>query len=146
MQLQSIDIDFDIHKLIEAERKSFDEPPHVALRRLLGLQEDEKVLVESTREDVGEGMPFVEDGVHVPHGSWARMKYQRGKQVYDGRFLNGKLVVNGQSFPSLSAAANACAITKSGGKTSLNGWLYWEVKFPGESRWRALDDMRPKKK
>lgn len=52
------------------------------------------------------------------------------------------LVVNGQSFDALSAAADALAVTKDGKKPSLNGWLYWKVKFPGESKWRSLNDMR----
>ena len=36
-QFRQIDIDWDIHKVIEAERSSFDEPSYVALRRLLKL-------------------------------------------------------------------------------------------------------------
>lgn len=134
----------DIHKLIEGERKSFDEPQYLALRRLLKLPPPQPDHRRKTQpEDVGEGVPFVEDGVQVPHGLLARMKYQRGKQLYEGRFLNGKLVVDGQSFSALSPAASACAVTKAGGKTSLNGWLYWEAKFPGESHWRTLSEMRP---
>ena len=35
--MEKIEIDWDIHKLIEAERKGFDEPQYVALRRLLKL-------------------------------------------------------------------------------------------------------------
>lgn len=70
------------------------------------------------------------------------MKYDRGAQVYEGQFLNGQLVVNGERFSSLSAAANALAVTKDGRKTSLNGWNYWQAKFPGEAAWRSLKDMR----
>lgn len=140
MHLQSIEIDFEIHKLIEAERQAFDEPPYIALRRLLKLP---TVAPDATGEKISEqGIPFVEDGVSIPHGSLARMEYQRGKQVYEGRFLNGKLVVNGQSFSALSPAASAVAVTKKGEKTSLNGWLYWQAKFPNESRWRSLGAMR----
>lgn len=138
MNLQKMDIDFDIHKLIESERQSFEEPPYIALRRLLNLPE----LDDSVGASIGDGVPFVEDGVTIPHGSIARMEYQRGKQVFEGRFLNGNLVVNGQSFSALSAAASALAVTKKGGKTSLNGWLYWKAKFPNEAKWRSLDQMR----
>lgn len=140
MQLRSIDIDFDIHKAIEAERQSFDEPPFAALRRLLGLP-----IAEDVAEPVieqGSGRPFIEDGVTVPHGSEARMEYQRGAQVYEGRFLEGMLVVNGESHSSLSSAAKAVAVTKDGTRPSLNGWLYWKAKFPGEAHWRSLHDMR----
>jgi hypothetical protein len=71
------------------------------------------------------------------------MEYGRGSQVYEGQFLNGRLVVNGQKFETLSAAAKALAVTKEGKKaTSLDGWLYWKVKLPGEMEWRSLGDMR----
>ncbi len=139
MKLATIDIDFDIHKLIEAERKSFEEPPFHALRRLLGLGAVPAATVDETPPD---GRPWRDGPVEVPHGSGARMMYDRGRQVYEGKFLDGKLVVNGQEFTSLSSAAQALAVTKSGSSTFLNGWLYWEAKFPGETKWRRLDDLR----
>lgn len=141
-QLQRIEIDWDIHKLIEAERKSFDEPPYVALRRLLKLP-PLKEATTAAAGTVAAGRPWIDSGVSVPHGSLARMEYGRGSQVYEGQFLNGKLVVQGgQAFESLSSAADALAHTKDGKKPSLNGWLYWKVKFPGETRWRSLNEMR----
>jgi len=140
--LQSIEVDWDIHKMIETERRSFDEPQYVALRRLLKLP----ALNASPEQDAGSGAPWVENGVEVPHGSLARMEYLRGSQVYEGRFLNGKLVVNGKAYESLSAAASALAKTSDGSQPSLNGWLYWKAKFPGETAWRSLGDMRRLKK
>ena len=140
-QLKSIEVDWDIYKMVEMERRSFEEPHFVALRRLLKLP-----IVSTTAEpEVAQGRPWVEDGVEVPHGSLARMEYLRGSQIYEGRFLNGKLVVNGRSFEALSAAASALAQTKHGSKPSLNGWLYWKAKFPGEATWRSLADMRKAK-
>lgn len=139
-QLQKIEIDWDIHKLIEAERSSFDEPPYVALRRLLKLPP--KPTAAPGDQEGRSGLAWSDSGVTVPHGSLARMEYNRGTQVYEGQFLDGKLVVNGQSFGTLSAAADALAVTKDGKKTSLNGWNYWKVKFPGETNWRSLKDMR----
>ena len=138
--LKTIEIDFDIHKLIEVERRGFDEPPHIALRRLLSLPETQETLVSNDAQP--DGLPFVQDGVVIPHGSLARMEYLRGSQVYEGRFLDGRLIVNGTAYSSLSAAAIACAVTKDGTKPSLNGWLYWKAKFPGESKWRNLNEMR----
>lgn len=139
--LQSIEVDWDIYKMVETERRSFDEPHYVALRRLLRLPAP-KAPPEPEAES---GRPWVEDGVEVPHGSLARMEYLRGSQVYEGRFLNGRLVVNGKSYVSLSAAASALAMTKDGSKPSLNGWLYWKVKFPGETVWRSLAALRGQK-
>ena len=141
MNLKTIEIDFDIHKLIEAERRSFDEPEYVALRRLLGLPEAKQAEIED--EVVSrEGLPFVEDGVSILHGSDARMRYLRSTQLYEGKFLDGKLVVDGKAYPTLSAAASDLARTKDGKKTSLNGWLYWEVRAPGTAKWRAMKDLR----
>ena len=145
MSLRTIEIDFDIHKLIEAERRGFDEPEHVALRRLLRLPEVKAPLGKS--EGAGEeGLPFVEDGVSVAHGSDARMRYLRNTQLYQGKFLHGMLVVDGTAYPTLSAAASDLARTKEGNKTSLNGWLYWEVRSPGSTRWRAMKDLREQAK
>lgn len=144
--LQKIEIDFDIHKLIEGERSSFAEPPYVALRRLLKLPALTAAPAPQTPAASSSGLPFVSDGVTVPHGSLARMEYDWGAQVYEGQFLNGKLVVNDRKFDSLSAAANAVAITRKGKDTSLNGWNYWQAKFPGESKWRQLSEMRKARK
>ncbi|HMO09728.1 MAG TPA: hypothetical protein PKD10_19095 [Paracoccaceae bacterium] len=150
MQFRQIEVDFDIHQMIELERRGFDEPPYRALRRLLKLNDkvDERgETVLKTRNPPPNkteihGKPFVEDGVSIPHGSLARMEYLRGSQVYEGQFLDGKLVVNGVSYKSLSAAASDLALTKNGEKTSLNGWLYWQVKFPGETEWKRASALR----
>lgn len=140
LALRTIEIDWEIHQLIEAERRGFDEPPHLALRRLLKLPD----LVSSPEgpPDGGTGKPWTEEGVEIPHGSLAQMKYLRGKQVYEGKFLDGKLVVNGRSYLSLSSAASAFAKTKDGSNPQLNGWLYWKVKLPGEAQWKLADDLR----
>ena len=136
MTLSKIEIDFDIHKLIETERRSFDEPPFVALRRLLRLP-DIKPSVEHTKiASIGGGQAWSDSGVEVPHGSLARMKYNYGRERYEGQFLDGLLVVNGQKYRSLSTAASELA-----GK-SLNGWLYWETQFPGTAVWQRLGDLR----
>ena len=146
MNLRTIEIDWDIHKLIESERRGFDEPSYCALRRLLGLSDIANAPeTDSHPIDAGTvalGIPWSEDGVRIPHGSLARMKYNYGRQTYEGKFWNGELVVGDQAFDSLSNAANALAVTKRGTSTQLNGWKYWEVKFPGESDWKKLWDLR----
>ena len=140
MDFTSIEIDFDIHKMIEAERRGFSEQPYMALRRLLKLP-DVDIAVATVSST---GVPWQEDRVVIPHGSLARMEYARGSQVYEGQFLNGALVVNGQRFKSLSAAASAVARTKDGGKASLNGWNYWQVQLPGSDKYRLMEHMRRK--
>lgn len=146
METTTIEIDFDIHKLIEGERRSFSEKPMFALRRLLGLPELECALEDVDQMDAGAGRDWVEDGVVIPHGTKARMEYGRGSQRYEGQFLDGHLVVNGMPFSSLSAAASAVAKTKSGASPSLNGWNYWEVQKPGSDRWDLMEHLRRRAK
>ena len=143
VQLLQIEIDYDIHRMIEQERYNLDEPEYLALRRLLKLPNQEGAPDASSG---GDALPWMDQGVIIPHGSRARMEYGRGTQVYEGRFLNGKLVINGHKYNTLSAAADAVAITKSGKKTYLNGWFYWKVQFPNESQWRSLQELRSGRK
>ena len=144
MSLQKIDVDWDIYRMIENERRGFDEPQYVALRRLLKLPELAPVSAAASEPAPASslGVPWVEDGVQVPHGARARMSYLRNTQHYEGQFLGGKLVVGSVGYSTLSAAANAVAVTKDGSRTQLNGWNYWEAQFPGETKWRSLKDMR----
>ena len=143
--MEKIEVDWDIYQMIEAERKGFHEPRHLALRRLLGLRAPDPAPSREptpTVQVLGEGVPWTREGVTIPHGTPARMEYLRGSQVYEGQFLDGRLVVNGKSFETLSAAAKALAVTRDGRKTSLDGWLYWKVKLPGETEWRSIGEMR----
>ena len=144
METTTIEIDFDIYKLIEAERKSFSEKPYIALRRLLGLP---NATPEPARKvEQSSGRAWMQDGVTIPHGSLARMEYARGTQHYQGQFLDGFLVVNGVEYSSLSTAASSVAKTKDGSSPSLNGWNYWEVQLPGSDRWELVEHMRKRAK
>src|SRR4051794_12766273 len=87
----SIEIDFEVYKLIEAERKGFDEPRLAALRRLLGLKNQPQTDAASPRP----GLPWIGAGVELPHGTEVKMFYS-GRQ-YDGEILNGKWHVDGGS-------------------------------------------------
>lgn len=140
-KLVSMEIDFDIYKLIEAERRGFDEPQYLALRRILKLPEVSQS--PKAEQPVSEsGRSWREGLVEIPHGALAKMEYDRGRQVYEGKFLDGRIVVGDKSFDSLSSAASALAISKRGDSPSLNGWKYWYALLPGEKNWRSLADMR----
>jgi hypothetical protein len=151
MGMEKIEVDWEIYQMIEAERKGFHEPRYMALRRLLGLGApdpargpDPAPAPAPGMQALGEGVPWTREGVTIAHGTPARMEYGRGSwsQVYEGQFLNGRLVVNGRSFETPSAAAKAFAVTKEGKKPSLDGWHYWKVKLSGDTEWRSLADMR----
>ncbi len=134
---RTIEIDFDVHKLIEAERWDFDDPPNAALRRLLRLPEESEQ--QSGSKPVGR--PWSSEGVTLPHETDLRMKYN-SDQLIKGKIDNGKWYCEGQYFDSPSAAASALARTKDGQPTSLNGWNYWEAKLPGSAEWKPIKSLR----
>jgi hypothetical protein len=70
------------------------------------------------------------------------MSYMRGKQSFVGCFSNGKLVVDGRPFDTLSQAASALAVNRSGRSPNLNGWAYWHVRFPGSMDWIPMGTLK----
>jgi hypothetical protein len=139
-QFRTVEIDFDVHKCIENERRSFEEPPNNALRRLLGLPE---LAPEHGREDASRSRsPWSEDGASLPHGTPIRILYARGRQKYDGHVENGKLAFGSLAFDTLSGAASSLARTRKGERTRLNGWLYGYYKEPASGKWLLVDELR----
>ncbi len=120
-QYRNIEIDFDVHKLIEKERRSFDDPPNAALRRLLKLP-------EKKNDRQSSGRAWSSEGAVLPHGTRVRMSYSQ--KLIEGEIVDGAWVCDGRVFDSPSSAASAMALTKDGQTTSLNGWNYWQAKLP----------------
>ena len=137
---RSIEIDFDIHKLIERERLSFSETPNQVLKRVLGLATAEPPKKSFQAERPHE-KAWSWKGVSLPSGTELRMEYN-GRQ-YMGLVKDGKWHVEGTDYTSPSAAAGAVARTKSGQKTSLDGWIYWNFRRPGEARFTPISSLRP---
>lgn len=142
MDMRQIDIDFDVHQLIEAERSSFSETPNSALRRLLGIDTD--------AGDDAEHFASLDDGawsskgVTLPQETSLRMEYNGivGRAFIDkGRWKTPKGIFNGPS-----PAAAAVATTKDGKTPNLNGWMYWRAKMPGTRQWVPIQELRDKAK
>lgn len=136
--LRAIEIDFDVHRLIEGERRGFEDSPNAALRRLLNLGDAPKPIGTESA-----GRPWSDEGVTLPHGTKVRMYYGRNRQLFEGEIVDGQWIVGGRKFDSPSGAASELALTKRGKKTRLNGWNYWEAKRLGDDSWQPIDEMRP---
>ena len=137
--LRTIEIDFDVHKRIELERTSFIETPNAVLRRLLdidGAQPAPQLTIPAGRR------AWASKGVTLPHGTELRMEYNG--RVYTGAVENGSWLVEGGHYKSPSAAAGGVARTKGGHRTSLDGWIYWQVKRPGDNDWIGISQLRSK--
>jgi hypothetical protein len=142
--MRTIEIDFDVHQAIELERQSFEDTPNAALRRLLKLRPVEKApaaeKATTAAPPTSEGRAWAGKGVILPHGTELRMDYNG--RVHSGRIEDAEWVVEGHKFGSPSAAAGGVAVTKAGKKTSLDGWIYWQVKRPGDTRWSPLANLK----
>ena len=136
---RTVDIDLDVHKIIEAERRDFSETPNSVLRRLLNLPTATEELPDP--QIVEGGRAWSGEGVTLPHGTALKMTYNGLR--YDGKIYDGKWKVEGRVFSSPSGSASGVALTKSGKKTRLDGWSYWEVRVPGATQWSRLSDIRP---
>ena len=137
---RAIDIDFDVHHKIELARTSFEETPNHVLRRLLGIAPNNAANVTASPTVEPDGRSWSGKGVTLPHGTELKMEYN-GK-VYTGRIEQGDWLVEGTRVKSPSDAACSVATTKDGTRPSLNGWMYWRVKRPGERTWRLINEMR----
>jgi hypothetical protein len=138
-EFRTIEVDFEVHKRIEMDRRNFAETPNEVLRRLLGIDSAKNGGNRAGGLEPA-GRSWSGKGVSLPHGSLLRMKYN-GKQHF-GEINNGEWLVEGKRYRSPSAAAGGVAITKSGAHPSLDGWIYWDVKRPGEDGWIPISELR----
>jgi hypothetical protein len=142
-EFRTIEIDFQVHKRIEAERNSFAETPNAALRRLLQIRgEPPKATPPSSSNPASESRAWSGEGAILPHGTALRMDYNGRRHT--GGIDNGAWIVEGKRFKSPSGAASGVAITKDGQHTRLDGWIYWYVKRPGDTDWIPIEQLRSK--
>ena len=128
--MQTIEIDFDVFKEITVRRKHAGITPNDVLREVFGLEPRQEYLTQKAKT----GKPWVVKGVVFPHGTEFRSSYKG--QIYYARVDDGSFLLNGKKFSSPSAAA--MSITNN----SVNGWKFWECKFPGNHNWQLIISLR----
>jgi hypothetical protein len=127
--MATIEVDFEVFKALTSRRESEDVAPNDVIRRLLKLP----VVAASGKGD-GAGGGWSYKGVLFPNGTEFRKTY-KGK-TYVARIIANRLMLDGKAMNSPSEAA--MAITES----PVNGWTFWQCKFPNSSRWLALSRLR----
>lgn len=170
LKTRSISIDFAIHQLIETNRTSFEESENEVLRRLLGLPnapvatppaaklrhpsrsnhlrtflDDPELSPNSLGNGRTSGRSWSYGGVDLPEGTALSLEYSEVKKEACGLVRNGAWEIEGEQFFSPSRAAIALVGRERGGRKkprSLNGWLCWKVRRPGETEWIALNSLR----
>ena len=157
MKMRHISVDFDIHKLIETERKGFDETDNKVLRRLFGLPEGPMPtsLEDTAKKYNGDrglqssvasysSKDWQSKGVVLPEGTELRLVHPGAHA--SGSVQNGTWVIGGYFFNSPSDAAGTLVGKERGRTMNLNGWLYWEVRRPDDSDWVLLNSLRDPEK
>lgn len=134
--MRHIEIDLEIHKLIEQERVDFSETENAILRRLLRL----KVLSDERGEN------SIHDGwsakdVYLPNGTKLKMQYKG--RVIEGEIADGRWKVAGVFYTSPTGAAKKAALIAdpSYDGYAMNGWHYWQVLKPGMAEFRTLSSL-----
>ena len=132
--MQSIDIDFDVFKELTMRRTSESDTYNDVLRKLLKLNPIEK---RTNATELNEGKAWISKGVVFPDGTEFRSTYKG--QNFTACVAGGQLRGAGDKIAnSLSYAARLVT------QNSVDGWKFWEVKRPGDLKWRLADALRRK--
>lgn len=127
--MATIEIDFDVYKALTARRESEQESYNDVLRDLLGLPPKKAHTPSENRKG-----DWITKGVRFPTETEFRARYKG--TIYEAKVEDGSLVMNGRKYGSPSAAAGAIT------HTFVNGWIFWECRFPEDTLWRAIKTLR----
>jgi hypothetical protein len=130
--MHTVEVDFEVFKQLTVRRATEEDSYNDVIRELLGLSQ---IKASATKEKNSPSPDdWVAKGVRFPASTEFRASYKG--QVRVGRVEGGALSVNGQRYDSPSAAA--VAVTGS----PVNGWRFWECRFPGKSSWQLIESLR----
>src|ERR1019366_4592367 len=119
--MPTIEIDFDVFKALTMKRESETDSYNDVIHRLLELPMS-KPVAASLKASKPDAPPWVSKGVSFPDGTELRANYKG--QMFTARVRNGRLMYGTGASSSLSHAARLVT------NTSVDGWVFWEVKRP----------------
>jgi hypothetical protein len=129
--MTTIDVDFDVYKALTARRSSEDVTENDVLRELLRLPPKQQGSILMAVLSKGD---WTAKGIRFPAGTEFRASYKG--QTYLARVEDGALVLNGERFDTPSSAAMSIS------KSPVNGWTFWECRFPGQGSWQMIRTLR----
>jgi predicted CopG family antitoxin len=132
--MHTIEIDFEVFKALTMRRETEAMSYNDVIRDLLNLGGTKASPISAPAAPASTGEDWICKGVRFPAGSEFRASYKGA--VHYAKVEGGALVVDGKSVTSPSDAARLIT------NTSVNGWTFWECRFPGESRWKLIKGLR----
>lgn len=126
--MATIDVDFEVYKALTNRRETETTTYNDVIRQLLQLP------AAKTKAMVQLGQGWVQKGVSFPNGTEFRATY-KGK-TYLAHVADNQMMLNGKAQKSLSEAATSIT------NNSVNGWRFWECRFPGGMEWRVADAIK----
>ncbi|MDP8994464.1 MAG: DUF2924 domain-containing protein [Pseudomonadota bacterium] len=129
-----IEVDFEVWKALTLRRAAESVTYNDVLRDLLELGPWAAKEAPTRGSIVAQGQGYFAVGRHLPHGTKLRARYKG--RLYTGEVSDGRIITEGRTFKSLSAAARGIT------DTNVNGLRFWHAKRPGEEEWTLVAGLR----
>lgn len=137
--MRTIQIGLEVHKAIEAERRTLAETENAVLMRLL-LGESNAPKIEVPQQALRTGKAWTKDDVVLPEGT--KLKGQYSGQTVVGEVIDGRWLIAGKSYDSPSMALIHNVRTRDGRRTNINGWNHWLVQRPQDTVFKSIKVLR----
>ncbi|MEP2612455.1 hypothetical protein [Marinobacter alexandrii] len=129
--MATVEIDFDVYKELTARRATEATTYNDVIRDLLGIGRESETAKEKKAAIAGLELK----GVFLPNGTQLRVTYKG--ETYTAEIRDGAWIGSDGVRRNTPSDA-ACAITQ----TNVNGWRFWKVKRPSDTRWQVLNALR----
>ena len=132
--MPNIEIDFEVFKALTNLRDIEKTTYNDVVRRLLKLPDVKAAGVEIVAKGNIQMSSWEAKGVIFPEGTEFRANYNG--EIVNAYIRNHSLIVNNKQTSSLSQAARIVT------GTNVNGWVFWQCRLPGDSKWRIAQSLR----
>lgn len=129
--MRVIEVSDETYKELQRRAEPFVDTPEDVIRRLLQLTTRAVVTADSNETP---GADLISHTGRVPHGAKLRATYKGRK--FQADVLNGRVIWEGRSYDSLSAAAVGVIQSTGTNRPTENGWRFWEVEDPISGEWK----------
>jgi hypothetical protein len=133
-----IDVTDEVYKELQKLAQPFVDTPNEVILRLLKMKTTEPG--KSSPSQNNGSCDLVTKGGTVLAGTKLQAAYKR--RTYSAEIIDGKVVWNGNRYPSLSDAAVAVIKSTGSGRTTEDGWRFWKYLDKATNEWKALTELR----